>query len=181
MHTRHAVNSECAAMHKVNNRLVKTKHESSFTLLLQFLALAQPAGLSILMWRWTLLRSCSRLVCQSARSLILGQPCLLPWGLRGLTASSRTVPAPQLRLLGSWAPFWADYLASVITRCRYTMCIMMIALLFMCRCGLWVRDLLLFRPLFSLNSSGIWCCKGISIWRSLTFSLTQINDVRQGC
>ena len=34
--------------------------------------------------------------------------------------------------------------------------ITMIALLFMCRCGLWVRDLLLFRPLFSLNSSGIW-------------------------
>ncbi len=79
------------------------------------------------------------------------------WELQGLTANSRTVPAPQLRLLGSWAPFWADYLASVITRCRYTMLIMMIALLFMCRCGLWVRDLLLFRPLFSLNSSGIWC------------------------
>ncbi len=82
---------------------------------------------------------------------------ILPWELQGLTANSRTVPAPQLRLLGSWAPFWADYLASVIIRCRYTMLIMMIALLFMCRCGLWVRDLLLFRPLFSLNSSGIWC------------------------
>ncbi len=105
----------------------------------------------------SLLRSCGRLVCQSARSLILGQPCLLPWELQGLTTNSRTVPAPQLRLLGSWAPFWADYLASVITRCRYTMLIMMIALLFMCRCGLWVRDLLVFRPLFSLNSSGIWC------------------------
>ncbi len=72
----------------------------------------------------------------SARSLILGQPCLLPWGLRGLTANFRTVPKPQLRLLGSWAPFWADYLASVITRCRYTTLIMMIALLFMCRCCL---------------------------------------------
>ncbi len=137
-------------------REVLTKSER---LLLQFLALAQPspAGLSILLWQWTLLRSCGRLVCQSARSLILGQPCLLPWGLQGLTANFRTVPAPQLRLLGSWAPFWADCLASVITRCRYTMLIMMIALLFMCRCGLWVRDLLLFRPLFSLNSSGIWC------------------------
>ncbi len=66
-------------------------------------------------------------------------------------------PAPQLQLLGSWAPFPADYLASVITRCQYTMLITMIALLFMCRCGLWVRDLLLFRPLFSLTSSGIWC------------------------
>jgi len=98
-----------------------------------------------------------RLVCQSARSLILGQPCLLPWGLRGLKASFRTVPAPQLQLLGSWTPFPADYLASVITLCRYTMLITMIALLFMCRCGLWVRDLLLFRPLFRLTSSGIWC------------------------
>ncbi|DBB18186.1 TPA: hypothetical protein ACH3X3_003159 [Trebouxia sp. C0006] len=72
------------------------------------------------------------------------------------TASFTTVPAPQLQLLGSWAPFQADYLASVITRCRYTMLITMIALLSMCRCGLWVRDLLLFRPLFSLTSSGIW-------------------------
>jgi len=27
------------------------------------------------------------------------------------------VPAPQLQLLGSWARFPADYLASVITRC----------------------------------------------------------------
>ena len=149
--------------------------------LLQFLALAQPTDLSILMWQWTLLRSCGRLVCQSARSLILGQPCLLPWGLRGLTASFTTVPAPQLQLLGSWAPFPADYLASVITRCRYTMLITMTALLFMCRCGLWVRDLLLLRPLFSLTSSGIWCRQGISIWRSLTFSLTQMNDVWQGC
>ena len=87
--------------------------------LLQFLALAQPTDLSILMWQWTLLRSCGRLVCQSARSLILGQPCLLPWGLRGLTASFTTVPAPQLQLLGSWAPFPADYLAShnADTRC----------------------------------------------------------------
>ena len=32
----------------------------------------------------------------------------------------------------------------------------MIALLFMCRCGLWIRGLLLFRPLFSLNSLGIF-------------------------
>ena len=39
------------------------------------------------------------------------------WGLRGLTASFTTVPAPQLQLLGSWARFPADYLASVITRC----------------------------------------------------------------
>ncbi len=87
--------------------------------LLQFLALAQPTDLSILMWQWTLLRSCGRLVCQSARSLILGQPCLLPWGLRGLTASFTTVPAPQLQLLGSWAPFPADYFAShnADTRC----------------------------------------------------------------
>ncbi len=92
-----------------------------------------------------------------SREVNLGQPCLLPWGLWGLTASFRTVPASQLWLLGSWAPFPTDYLAFVITRCRYTMLIMVIALLFMCRCGLWVRDLLLFRPLFSLNSSGIWC------------------------
>ncbi len=125
--------------------------------LLQFLALAQPSGLSIPMWQWTLLRSCGKLGRQSARSLILGQPCHLPWGLRGLTASFMSVPAPQLRLLGSWAPFPTDYLASVITRCQCTMLIMMIALLFMCRCGLWVGNLLLFRPLFSLNSSGIWC------------------------
>ena len=92
--------------------------------LLQFLAIPQPTGLSIPMWQWTLLRSCGRLVCQSAGSLILGQPCLLPWGQRGLTASFRTVPAPQfcpqLQLLGLWAPFPTDYLAYVITRCRCT-------------------------------------------------------------
>ena len=60
----------------------------------------------------------------------------------GTMGSDSELPALQLHFLGLWAPFPADCLASVITRCRY-----MIALLSMCRCDLWVRDLLLFWPL----------------------------------
>jgi len=68
--------------------------------LVQFLALAQYRGLSIPVWQWILLWSCGRLVFWSAGSLILDLPCLLPWGLWGLTASFRTVPAPLPQLLG---------------------------------------------------------------------------------
>ena len=57
--------------------------------------------------------SCGRLVCQSARSLILDQPCLLLWGL---TASFRTVPALQLQFLGLWAPILTDCLQG---QCRH--------------------------------------------------------------
>ncbi len=85
--------------------------------LLQFLALAQPTGLSIPMWQWILLRSCGRLVCRSAGSLILDLSCLSPWGLWGLTASFKTVPAPLPQLLGLSAPFWIDPL----TFCCHTM------------------------------------------------------------
>ena len=119
--------------------------------LLQFLALARLTGPSIPMWQWILLRFCGRLVCQSAGGLILHKPCLLP---RGLTATFKILPALQLQYLGLWAPFPTDCLASVITRCRYTM--LLIALLSMCRYDLWVRGLLLFWPLSSLGW-GIWC------------------------
>ncbi len=43
------------------------------------------------------------------------------------------MPTPQPQLLGLWAPFWIDPLAF----CCHTM--PMIALLFMCRCDLWIR------------------------------------------
>ncbi len=85
----------------------------------------------------------------------LGPALPFTMGTAGSDSEFLSVPAPQLQLLGSWAPFPTDYLASAIIRCRYT--ILMIALLFMCKCGLWVKGLLLFRPLFSLTSLGIWC------------------------
>ena len=71
------------------------------------------------MWQWFLLRSCGRWVCQSAGNLVLDQNFLLPWGLWCLTASFRTVQAPQLQLqlLGLWAPFPIDSLAC----CCHTM------------------------------------------------------------
>jgi len=50
-----------------------------------------------------------------SREFDLDQPCLFPWGLWGLTASFRTVPALQLQFLGLWAPFPTDCLAD--TRC----------------------------------------------------------------
>ena len=71
-----------------------------------------------------------------SREVDLDQPCLLPWGLTG---KFRTVQALQLQFLGLWSPFSTDYLAF-----RSTM--LMIALLFMCRCDFWVRGLLLFWP-----------------------------------
>ena len=78
-----------------------------------------------------------------SREFDFDRPCLLLRGLWGLTTSFRTVPALQLQFLGLWTPFPTDCLASVVTRCRYTM---LTDLLSMCRCDLWVRGLLLFWP-----------------------------------
>ena len=68
-----------------------------------------------------------RLVFQLAGGLNVDLPCLLPWGLWGLTASFRTVTALLPQLLGLWAPFQIDPL----TFCCHTMLIqdLMIALL----------------------------------------------------
>ncbi len=44
------------------------------------------------------------LVFWPAWGFILGLPCLLPWGLWGLTASFGNVPASLPQLLGLWAP-----------------------------------------------------------------------------
>jgi len=54
-------------------------------------------------------------------------------------ATSLTITVVQLAI--HVAPFPIDYLASVVTRCRYMM--FMIALLFICRCDLWIRALVL--------------------------------------
>ena len=45
--------------------------------LLQFLALAQPTDLSILMWQWTLLRSCGSLKHEQGLLELTGMPCTL--------------------------------------------------------------------------------------------------------
>ncbi|DBA76361.1 TPA: hypothetical protein ACH3X1_010071 [Trebouxia sp. C0004] len=87
----------------------------------------------------------------------LGPALPFTMGTTGSDSDFQDCAGPTASASGLMGAFWADHLASVITRCRYTMLIMMVALLFMCGCGLWVEDLLLFRPLFSLNSSGIWC------------------------
>jgi len=57
---------------------------------------------------------------------------------------------------------------------QVTFQLMMIALCFKCRCDLWVRHVA-FAPAFA-SACGP---KGItSVWRSLTFGLTQMNDAR---
>ena len=101
------------------------------------------------------LKSGDAIAAQDVMVDVIATECLAPKPISGNCSETtkagvpwqccRTVPALQLQLLGLWAPFLTDCLASVITRCRYTM--LMIALLFICRCDLWVRGLLLLWPL----------------------------------